>query len=153
MSGFTTLQGTHPQLVVAGLIEHGGKFLIAQRPSGDWMEGYWEFPGGKLHPFEDPRKGLEREIQEELSLQVQAVEVEEVLLHRYPDRTVLLLFFHCKVMAGEPSSCLGQTLRWASPSEMAEMKFLPADFPVIKRLLTKDKLLDSGDSRKDLRDQ
>lgn len=133
-----------PLLVVAGLIERGGKFLIAQRPSGDWMEGYWEFPGGKLHPGEDPRKGLEREIQEELSLQVQADEVEEVLLHQYPDRTVLLLFFHCRVTEGEPSSCLGQNLRWASPSEMSEMEFLPADLPVIRRLSIKEKLFDSG---------
>lgn len=126
-----------PLLVVAGLIERGGEFLIAQRPVGDWMEGYWEFPGGKLEPGEDPREGLARELQEELSIRVQVGAIEEVLLHRYPDRTVLLLFFHCEVIEGEPVGCLGQDLKWVSPEAMREMPFLPADQPVVELLATK----------------
>ncbi len=127
----------YPLLVVAGLIEHNGEFLVTQRPTGDWMEGAWEFPGGKLHPGEDPRKGLEREIHEELALHVRAGAVEEVLLHQYPDRTVLLLFFHCEVITGEPVGCLGQDLKWVSPTAMREMNFLPADQPIVERLATR----------------
>ncbi len=133
-----------PLLVVAGLIERQGEFLVAQRPPGDWIEGFWEFPGGKLHPGEDPRRGLEREIQEEHSLRVKAGVVEEVLLHHYPDRTVLLFFFHCDVIEGEPTSCLGQNLKWISPKKMSGLRFLPADLPLVERLVVKDTLLDTG---------
>lgn len=134
----------YPLLVVAGLIEQGGMFLVAQRPTGDWMEGHWEFPGGKLKPGEDPRQGLAREIQEELSIRVQVGEIEEVLLHHYPDRSVLLFFFHCEVIAGEPVACLGQTLKWVAPSSMKDLSFLPADQPVVERLTRRSPLLDSG---------
>lgn len=133
-----------PLLVVAGLIERKGRFLIAQRPPGDWMEGYWEFPGGKLNPGEDPREGLEREIQEELSIRVRARDVEEVLLHHYPDRSVLLLFFRCEVIEGEPAGCLGQNLNWVTPEAMKKMKFLPADWPLVERLASQGSLLDTG---------
>jgi 8-oxo-dGTP diphosphatase len=135
---------TWPLLVVAGLIEREGRFLIAQRPPGDWMEGYWEFPGGKLNPGEDPREGLEREIQEELSIRVTAGDVEEVLLHHYPDRSVLLLFFWCEAIEGEPSGCLGQNLEWITPESMKKLKFLPADWPLVERLASQDSLLDTG---------
>jgi 8-oxo-dGTP diphosphatase len=108
------------------------------------MEGYWEFPGGKLNPGEDPRTGLEREIQEELSIRVRAGGVEEVLLHHYPDRSVLLLFFRCEVIEGEPTGCLGQNLEWVTPGAMQKMEFLPADWPLVKRLVSQGALLDTG---------
>lgn len=41
---------------VAGIIWRGGLFLAAQRPTNKIMEGYWEFPGGKLEGTESPKK-------------------------------------------------------------------------------------------------
>ena len=98
------------------------------------MEGYWEFPGGKLEEGEDPRDGLVREFEEELAVSVSVGRIEEVLLYRYPDRTVLLLFFWCRIIDGEPHPCLGQEVRWVTPDEMRELCFLPADSPIVDRL-------------------
>ena len=39
------------------MIERPGEFLLAKRPEGKPYPGYWEFPGGKIEPGEDPRAG------------------------------------------------------------------------------------------------
>jgi 8-oxo-dGTP diphosphatase len=122
-------------LVTAALIEKEGRYLVAQRPPGDWMEGHWEFPGGKVEPGEDPRRGLAREVREELGIEVDVGDIEEVLFHQYPGRAVVLLFFKCLLLDGAPNGLEGQDLRWASPDEMSKMPFLPADVPLIARLL------------------
>ena len=38
--------------------------LLAQRPEGKHLAGYWEFPGGKLAPGETPEACLIRELRE-----------------------------------------------------------------------------------------
>ena len=48
-----------------------GRFLLARRPEGKPYPGYWEFPGGKLEPGENPQQALNRELMEELGLQVE----------------------------------------------------------------------------------
>ena len=48
--------------VAAGIIWRGGLFLAAQRPTNKIMEGYWEFPGGKLEGNDSPEEALKREL-------------------------------------------------------------------------------------------
>src|SRR5438874_747441 len=55
--------------VAAAVIERpDGSFLLAQRPPGKVYAGWWEFPGGKVHPGESAAEALEREILEELGI-------------------------------------------------------------------------------------
>lgn len=98
------------------------------------MEGYWEFPGGKLNAGEDPREALARELREELGVQAEVGALEEAIAHSYPDRNVLLLFYWCRLIEGEPHGLEGQALRWVSPQDLAEVNILPADLPIVKRL-------------------
>jgi len=57
--------------VAAAVIERpDGTFLLACRPEGKPYPGYWEFPGGKIEPGEDPRTALGRELEEELGIRV-----------------------------------------------------------------------------------
>lgn len=61
--------------VMAGLlVDRNGCVLLAQRPAGKHLEGYWEFPGGKLEAGETPLAALVRELHEELGIQVQGAE-------------------------------------------------------------------------------
>ena len=46
----------------AAMVDIDNKVLIAQRQEGKFMEGYWEFPGGKLENGELPNQCLIREI-------------------------------------------------------------------------------------------
>ena len=52
------------RVVAAVLRDERGRVLIAQRPAGKHMGGYWEFPGGKIAPGESGEQALARELVE-----------------------------------------------------------------------------------------
>ena len=122
--------------VAAGIIWRGGRFLAAQRPTDKPLEGYWEFPGGKLEARETPSEALARELAEELGIGVRESRFWHSLEHSYAERgfRVRLHFFHVMAFRGEPCPAEGQNLRWVTPSEALELGFLPADANVLEQL-------------------
>jgi mutator protein MutT len=58
-------QSTVIRRVIAGVIEHDGLFLIAQRAKRDEHYGVWEFPGGKVEAGETDQECLARKLFEE----------------------------------------------------------------------------------------
>jgi 8-oxo-dGTP diphosphatase len=121
-------------IVVAGLIDRSGELLITQRLPGKHGAGKWEFPGGKLEAEEDPRECLRREVREELAIEIEVTRIEEVIFHRYPERTVLLLFYRCCWISGEPQALQVQSYAWAKPAQLRNYDFLEADLDFIRRL-------------------
>lgn len=121
-------------IVAAALIERQGRFLIARRLAADPFPGLWEFPGGKLEAGESPQQALQRECREELGIEVEVGRIREVLFHRYEAFSVLLLFYECAIIAGEPQALGCERLEWAAPESLDGYPFLPADKPLIKRL-------------------
>ena len=121
-------------VVLAGVIERDGKFLLTRRLKHTHLAGYWEFPGGKCEPDESHETCLIRELHEELG--VSTVVGEEILIseHDYPDRTVRIHFRRCDI-AGDPSPQLGQEMRWVARSELATLQLPPADDALIALLL------------------
>lgn len=114
-------------LVVAGVIMREGKILLAKRPSGDSEGGKWEFPGGKVEPGEDPRDALLRELREELGVETEAGPVLEVISVASADRHLVLLYFACDLIAGEPVPLDHAALNWFLPREVADLAKPPAD--------------------------
>lgn len=47
------------------------RLLAARRSAPKTLAGSWEFPGGKVEPHEIPAHGLQRELAEELGVEVQ----------------------------------------------------------------------------------
>ena len=125
-----------PISVVAGaLFDVDGRVLIAQRPAGKALAGRWEFPGGKLEPGEDPRAGLERELREELGVEVQDAHRLLRYRHDYPGRTVDLDFWNVTGWTGTPHGREGQALKWVRPADLPHEDILEADAPMIEVLL------------------
>jgi len=122
-----------PILVVAALVEDGGRVLVARRPEGTHLAGHWEFPGGKCERGETPEEALRRELKEELD--VEAVIGHEVFRteHRYPDRLIELRFYRC-TLAGVPSPLQGQDVRWVARADLHSLTFPPADAAFIEYL-------------------
>lgn len=125
----------HPWLVVvAALLVREGRVLINQRPQGSWGEGRWEFPGGKLEPKESPEQALCRECREELGVEIEVGDIFEAVAHSYPDRSIVLLFYECILLEGEPRPMEGNSLRWVAADELDAVDFLPADQPILPAL-------------------
>src|SRR6267142_972357 len=83
--------------VSAALIFHNGKLLITQRHADAHLGGLWEFPGGKREAGETFESCLVREIREELGVEIFVGELFQEIIHAYPEKTVLLRFFICKI--------------------------------------------------------
>jgi len=124
-----------PQLVCAALIIADGKILLARRRMDDHMGGRWEFPGGKLDPGESPDIALVRELQEELGITVH-VEKPFTFSHwEYPEKRVLILFFLCRILRGEPRPLECDAVEWFAPSELERLDLPPADEAVLEDVL------------------
>lgn len=121
--------------VAAGLIrDERGRYLITQRRRGSHLAGLWEFPGGKLEAGETPAVGLRRELQEELTATFAVGELVETVRWEYPDRTVVLHFFDCRLESGEIVPREEQAMEWVEPGALAAYDFPPADRELIARL-------------------
>ncbi|MBI4589453.1 MAG: (deoxy)nucleoside triphosphate pyrophosphohydrolase [Candidatus Rokubacteria bacterium] len=119
--------------VAAAVIEADGRYLITRREKGH-LEGFWEFPGGKLRPGETLSECLRRELKEELGVEISVGEKLETVSWRYPERTVVLHFFHCNLIGGPVVPQEGQAVAWATPEELEGYPFPPADASLIRRL-------------------
>lgn len=121
--------------VVAGaLFDAAGRVLIAQRPPGKHMAGGWEFPGGKLDAEEEPLAGLQRELREELGIEVHTAEPLIAYEHAYPERRVFLDLWLVGRYSGEPQSLDAQALRWVTLDDLDIVGLLEADRPMVVAL-------------------
>lgn len=124
--------------VVAGVLHDArGQVLIAQRPPGKHMSGYWEFPGGKIAPGESAEAALARELTEELGVLLRHCRPLLQLRHDYADRTVELDVLVVDAYEGAPRSVEGQALKWVRVQELGGEALLPADRPIIEALAAK----------------
>jgi len=123
-------------LVSAAVLIEKGRVLLTQRKRGTHLEGAWEFPGGKVEPDEDPREALVRELREEIGVETSVGEPVEVTFHRYPEKSVLLLFFAVTRRAGspEPRAIDVADVKWAGPDELDDAAFPPADVAILGKV-------------------
>jgi 8-oxo-dGTP diphosphatase len=114
-------------VVTAAVALREGRVLLARRREGDHMGGRWEFPGGKVHAGESPAAALARELAEELGVEA-AVEAPLTFVHwEYPEKRILLLFFRCRIVSGEPRPLECAAVDWFRPAELAGLDLAPAD--------------------------
>jgi 8-oxo-dGTP diphosphatase len=121
--------------VAAAVIERpDGSFLLAQRPAGKVYAGWWEFPGGKVHPGETAAEALARELLEELGISVVRAYPWITRVHTYEHGTVLLNFFRVVEWRGEPHPRENQAFAWQRLDAPMVEPMLPANAPVLASL-------------------
>jgi 8-oxo-dGTP diphosphatase len=119
--------------VVAAVVDDGHRYLVTRRQAGVHLAGMWEFPGGKVGQAESHEQALRREMLEELGVDVAVEGAVLSTSHSYPDRTVALHFYRCRLL-GSPVPQLGQQMRWVTGAELKSLEFPPADADLIALL-------------------
>jgi mutator protein MutT len=120
--------------VAAGLIFRDGKLLITRRQADAHLGGLWEFPGGKCEPDETFEQCLVRELREELGVEIFVGGLFAEVVHAYPEKTVRLKFFFCRLLAGEPQPLDCAALQWVGKPELDEHAFPAADAQLLDKL-------------------
>jgi 8-oxo-dGTP diphosphatase len=122
------------RVVAAALIDARGRVLLADRPAGKHMAGWWEFPGGKIASGESDTDALVRELREELGIEARPDHEIARLQHEYPDRSVEIVLWRATITGGEPRGLDGQQLKWVDTYALSDEKLLEADRPFIAAL-------------------
>ena len=125
------------KLVVAGLIVGADRrVLITQRRADQALPLQWEFPGGKVEPGEAPAAALERELREEIGVAAVVGRIWDVLFHAYPAFDLVMLVYACRLAPDEvPRAIEVADLAWVPPGELPRWDILPADRPLVDRLV------------------
>ena len=110
------------------------RLLIAQRRPGDHLGGLWEFPGGKRQAGETFTECLQRELREELGIEVEVLELIEALTHTYPEKIVHLRFHRCRWVRNEPQPLGCTAWTWVTQAELGQYRFPPADERLLEQL-------------------
>jgi len=128
-----------PITVVVGIIQKKDKVLIQKRTPGSWMEGRWEFPGGKVRPTLKCTYELERELYEELGLtffELSDDQLWDEFKFCYPGMSEAhLKFFKIKATSEEPVAREGQHYEWVQIMRLPMYDFIDADYRVAMKLM------------------
>ncbi|GAA2224777.1 (deoxy)nucleoside triphosphate pyrophosphohydrolase [Herbiconiux moechotypicola] len=121
--------------VVAAVFIRDGNVLGCRRAPGRVAAGQWEFPGGKVEPGEDPRFALQREVAEELGIDVTVGD----LLDRTPtavgELTIDLACYGITEYSLEPiASSDHDALSWFAPEDVFAVSWAKPDLPMVRKI-------------------
>jgi len=121
-------------VVAAALIDADNRILIAQRPQGKQLAGLWEFPGGKVEPGETEEEGVQRELLEELNLQVRDLSHYITIEHSYPDFHLLMHCYLCHCDNPKLELTEHIAFKWLAKDELGKLDWAQADWPIVEKL-------------------
>jgi len=117
---------------VVGIIRRGKRYLVQQRPRQGLLAGLWEFPGGKREKGESLKKGLQRELLEELDIEVKVGRRLIKVRHAYTCFQVTLSAFECE-LAGSSQPKKG-AFRWVTLKGMESLPFPSGSAKIVRFL-------------------
>lgn len=127
--------------VCACVIRSGENILICGRKKGTILEGFFEFPGGKLEKGESCAEASKRELMEELAVKIYPL--DEIFYSEVESkgRLFCLHFIRCFLLPGEEeklgnTGAEGQEVKWVKTSSLPAQNLLPSDLDFAKFLLS-----------------
>jgi len=122
------------RVAVAVICNDQGEVLIQQRAADTHQGGLWEFPGGKVEAGETLETALQREIREELNIEVITSRPLITVSHDYGDRHVSLEVYRVTEWHGQASSMEQQPLLWVMPERLHDYPMPAADRPIVSAI-------------------
>ena len=122
--------------VTAGIIMKERRVLLAKRAKFSHLGGLWEFPGGKIEDRESAAVCLERELAEELHIQIdpRAVTPFDVSFYEYGSKRVFLIGMMVSGYAGRLEPVEHSEIRWIEIGKLETFALAPADVAFARRL-------------------
>ena len=142
--GIFRLLATHARVnpmktieVCAAAIHDGKTVLVTERGYGEFKGG-WEFPGGKIEPGETKEACIQREILEELRVEIDIDAYLGKIEYDYPSFHLSMHLFLCRVKNGSMTLVEHEAARFIETKDFDTVDFLPADrlaLPLIEKAL------------------
>lgn len=115
---------TRPR-VVAAVVEIDGKLLVCKRPTNKRHGGLWEFPGGKVEHGESDVDAVQRELAEELGVDVISAGQPEFSVSD-PGSPFVIHFLPVRI-AGDPQCLEHSDLAWVQERDLLHRPLAPSD--------------------------
>jgi 8-oxo-dGTP diphosphatase len=123
--------------VVAALMKKDNKFLLCQRKETDTFGLLWEFPGGVVEDNETFVKAIEREVKEELDLEVEAKNLIAEFEDENVDLKIIVYLFECIIKKGKAFAKDCQDFGFFSLGKIANLNLAPVDAKIFNYLTAK----------------
>lgn len=120
------------RIAVGVVTDVSGRILIQRRPEDGMLGGLWEFPGGKCRAGEEPRDACQREVREELGLEVAVNQELALIRHAYSHFRIRMHAFACDWVSGSPVSESGEPFLWIEPDSLDQFAFPRANRRLIE---------------------
>ncbi|MBF0383083.1 MAG: (deoxy)nucleoside triphosphate pyrophosphohydrolase [Magnetococcales bacterium] len=123
--------------VVAAIIFNKNKLLCVKRGESkySYVSNKYEFPGGKIEANETQVAALKREVQEELSLNIEVGDKFITVNHNYPDFSVRLHTYLCNSENRVITLHEHIDYKWLSTADLEKLDWAAADIPIIDKLM------------------
>lgn len=110
---------------IAAVIRRGEEVLLCRRPGHKRHGEKWEFPGGKARPGESILSALQRELNEELGVQVRSVGGNQISLPD-PGSNYSVEFVPTEIV-GDPQPLEHARIEWVHLDDVDDYDLAPAD--------------------------
>ena len=121
--------------VAAAIALSGGRVLVTRRADGQTLEGFWEFPGGKLEAGETPQECIVRELAEELCIKATAGDVFTDTIYAYPGGLINLIGVLVMLKDTDFKLTVHDAYQWVEPLELLTMNLAPADVSIAAEIV------------------
>ncbi len=126
-----------PVHVAVGIVfDAVGRILVALRPDHKILGGFWEFPGGKVEPGETVDVALQRELLEEVGIEIHAPTPLTQCWHHYETYSVWLDVWQIHQFTGEAYGREGQSIAWVTLAQLRDLPFLSANHPILSLIMS-----------------
>lgn len=123
--------------VVAAVIVNEDKILCVQRGPAkfDYISKKWEFPGGKVEGDESNIEAIQREIREELQIEITVKDFLMTVDHVYPDFELVMHSFVCSANTTDLTLTEHIDFKWLEKTNLNGLDWAEADLPIVEKLL------------------
>ena len=118
--------------VTCAILVKNGEILACQRKFNTDHPLKWELPGGKIEMGETETACIQREIVEELGVNVRVLSKLTTLSYDYGFKKITLIPFVCEIISGILDAHEHESIKWLTLTEIKEVDWAEADRLLLK---------------------